>query len=154
MEIKYIRVPGFQVVGLAYQGKNEHQEISDVWTVFNHRSHEIKNIVAGPAYGICRIPPGLPDGVFEYICALPVSAVQDIPAGMVSRVVPEMKVAVFEHHGAIETLGETYTNIYQKWLPAAGVQPLENGFDMEVYKEDFTFFAPDSVMYIYVPVKE
>ena len=154
MEIKFKQISSFTVVGLPYQGKNENNEISALWPVFNCRAREIRHVTGDGAYGICSIPAGLPEGVFEYVCALPVVEAEVVPAGMVSRTIPDMKVAVFEHHGSVEKLGETYTNIYQKWLPAAGLQPLENGFDMELYKEDFTFFAPDSVMYIYVPVKE
>lgn len=154
MDIKYKHIPSMQVIGLRYQGKNEHGEIGSTWTVFNKRAHEIKNIKSGAAYGVCGIPSGLPEGEFEYICALPVEAVENVPEGMVARSLDAMKVAVFEHRGSVETLGETYTNIYQKWLPEAGLEPLKNGFDMEMYDNDFKDFSPESVMYIYVPVKE
>jgi predicted transcriptional regulator YdeE len=154
VDIKIQTIPDLKLVGMRYQGQNEHQEISDTWTIFNRRAREIKHLTHKAAYGVCRIPPGLPEGEFEYICALPVSEMEDIPEGMLARSLPSLKVAVFEHHGALETLGETYTSIYQKWLPEAGLKPLENGFDMEMYDEKFKDFAPDSVMYIYVPVKD
>ncbi len=154
MEIQRKHIPGFHVVGIRYQGKNEHNEIGAVWSVFNQRAGEIRHLVHGAAYGLCRVPAGLPEGEFEYICALPVREPSDVPEGMVARSLPDMQVAVFTHQGSAQTLGETYTNIYQKWLPEAGLEPLEIGFDMELYNQDFKNFAPDSVMYIYVPVKE
>lgn len=153
MRIQTKHLPAFTVVGMRYQGKNKKNEIADVWTEFNGRMNEVDNVVAGETYGICNIPTGLPDGDFEYICALPVRLAEEIPTGMISRSIEEMEVAVFEHRGSHEKLGETYTTIYQKWLPEAGLQPLKDGFDLEMYDEHFKDFSPDSIMYIYVPLK-
>lgn len=153
MGIQIKKIKAFKVIGLRYQGNNKNNEIADMWTKFNERQHEIHNFSGDEAYGICSIPSGLPEGEFEYICALPVSKVDEIPAGLVTRSYPAMSVAVFEQQGSYENLRKTYSNIYKKWLPEASLQPLENGFDLEVYDEKFRNFAPDSIMYIYVPIK-
>jgi AraC family transcriptional regulator len=72
---------------------------------------------------------------------------------MVVRMVPEQKYVVFEHRGSLKTLGQTYQNIYQAWLPQSGLQ-MAASFDMEVYTDEFKDFTPDdSGFYIYVPVK-
>ena len=152
MEIQTKKLEAFTIVCLCYQGNNKHDEIVDTWTAFNKRTHEIKNIAGNESFGICSIPDGLPEGEFEYICGLPVSQPVDIPAGMLIRSFPALEAAVFEHHGNHAGLSKTYSDIYQKWLPEAGLQPLENGFDLEVYDDKFKNFAPDSVMYIYVPL--
>lgn len=152
MEIQIKEIPAFTIIGVRYQGNNKNNEIADVWTKFNERQKEIGNFAGEGAYGICSIPAGLPEGEFEYICALPVSKVDDLPEGIVTRNYPAMRVAVFEQRGSYENLRKTYSNIYKKWLPEAGLQPLENGFDLEVYDDKFKGFAPDSVMYIYVPI--
>lgn len=153
MDISIKRLPALKLAGLRYQGKNEHNEIANTWTVFNQRLQEIKNNTGEAAYGVCFIPEGLAEGEFAYLCALPVSEITDIPQGMESLVLDPMQAAVFEHRGSYETLARTYTNIYQKWLPEAGLNPLIKGLDMEVYTEAFKDFAPDSIMYIHVPIQ-
>jgi AraC family transcriptional regulator len=114
-------LPALKLVGLRYQGKNENNEIADTWTAFNQRTQEIKNVINSAAYGVCFIPEGLPEGEFAYLCAFPVSEFRDIPAGMATLELEPIQAAVFEHRGAYETLGKTYANIYQKWLPEAGL---------------------------------
>ena len=153
MKVEIKHFAAFNIVGIQYLGKNEHSEIAMTWTAFNPRMDEIRHITGKTAYGICNIPDGLPEGDFEYICGLAVDQPGEIPNGMIARHLEEMQVAVFEHRGSFESLGETYSTIYQKWLPEAGLEPLKKGFDLEVYDEDFKDFAPDSIMYVYVPIK-
>jgi len=69
------------------------------------------------------------------------------------RAIPEYRYAVFAHRGSMETLGQTYQNIYKVWMPEAGLKPVEDGLDMEVYTEEFDAFSEKSVFYIYVPVQ-
>lgn len=153
MEYKLVDQPAFTVVGVLYQGKNQNHEINRLWDVFNRRAREIQDTLDGPAYGLCRIPAGLPEGEFEYVAGFPVSSTAHVPAGMVARSLPAMKCARFEHRGLLTSLGDTYNHIYQVALPQAGLQPLEPGLDFESYDEDFKIDSPDSVMYIWVPVK-
>ncbi len=161
MELEIKTLPGFKVVGLLYTGKNEHQEISALWGLFNERGEDLCPRDTKVCYGVCRVPGSTPGsasatastGDFEYLAGVEYKEGQPLPEGTVLREVPECSVAVFKHLGAAETLHQTYSNIYNTWLPASAYQPLEPGFDMEVYTDEFTFFAPDSVMYIYVPIK-
>ncbi len=153
MEIQIKHLPAMKLVGLCYRGKNENNEIAMTWSAFNRLSHKIKHFTGEAAYGVCSIPEGLPDGAFEYLCAFPVAKFEDIPQDMTEVELEPMQAAVFEHRGSYETLGDTYTAIYQKWLPEAGLKPLKNGLDLEVYTDAFKDFAPDSSMYIYVPIQ-
>lgn len=153
MQPKIVVRPAFSVVGLCYHGKNQNQEIAAMWGQFNQRAGEVKSNNAAEAFGVCSMPAGLPEGHFEYVAGFQVAEDTPVPEGMVKRSLPETKYAVFEHVGPLATLGETYRNIYQTWLPQAGLQPAENDMDMEVYDDRFKDFAPDSVMYLYIPVK-
>jgi predicted transcriptional regulator YdeE len=172
MELEIKKLPGFKVVGLLYTGKNENQEISALWGQFKERGEELCPRGTKVCYGICRVPgqESLAKGKlsfsgpeeqnagdtpvdFEYVAGVQYKEGQPLPKGTVIREVPECTVAVFKHVGAANTLHQTYNNIYGSWLPASAYQPLEPGFDVEVYTDEFTFFAPDSVMYIYVPIK-
>jgi predicted transcriptional regulator YdeE len=153
MEPKIVSLPAFQVVGVRYYGKNENQEISQLWQAGNQRFHEIKHITPGSdAYGICVTPPDSPTGEFEYVAGFQVDSGEDIPQGMVSRQVPAHTYAVFTHVGSLEKLRDTYTYIYQVWLPQSGYK-LASGLDFERYDEDFKDFSPDSRFYIYVPIE-
>lgn len=153
MELELKKIAPFKVVGLLYEGKNEHGEISKLWDAFNRRGNELCPASTKEVYGVCRMIPGRTDGSFEYVAAVRRDDLSNLPAGTVVREVPACTVAVFRHHGAADTLHDTYQKIYGEWLPSSAYQPLEPGLDMEVYNEEFTFFAPDSVMYIYVPVR-
>ena len=153
MELELKKITPFKVVGLLYKGKNEHHEISQLWEEFNQRGDELCPASAKESYGVCRMIPGSKDGSFEYLAGVNLDDLPHLPEGTIMREVPGCTVAVFRHVGAIETLNDTYKKIYSEWLPASAYRPLEPGFDMEVYNDEFTFFAPDSVMYIYVPVK-
>jgi predicted transcriptional regulator YdeE len=152
MEIKFVDLPAFTVMGMCYHGTNQHDEIGQLWDQFNKRASTIKHTVDGPVYGVCQMVEGLAKGEFEYVACCAVSKVEGIPQGMVTREIPALHCAVFAHRGAGEMLSQTYSDIYQKYLPEAGLTPLERGLDLEVYTDEFKFFAPDSVMYIYVPV--
>ncbi|MCU0486365.1 MAG: GyrI-like domain-containing protein [Anaerolineales bacterium] len=153
MEPKFVELPAFTVVGMRYYGRNENQEISQMWEVFNQKCCQIQHIHTGsPAYGVCFSVPGAPAGEFEYVASFAVDKVENVPAEMVVREVPAHKYAVFTHVGELDKLGETYRYIYQTWLPQSGYQATGD-LDFELYDEDFTGFAPDSRFYIYVALK-
>ena len=154
MEPKIVTKPAFHVVGMQYVGKNENNEIPEMWGEFVPRIDEPERIKPQVSYGLCDSSiEGLEDGVFEYVAGVEVSGPDVVvPEGMVLRSVPERKYAVFTHYGTLDTLGETYQNIYNTWLPQSGLE-VGNEFDMEVYDEDFIPDSPDSKLYIYVAVK-
>lgn len=153
MHYKLVEMPALTVVGLPYVGKNENQEITQLWGAFNQRSAEIRNQLPEAAYGVCILLADAPEGVFEYVAGFAVSVVEDLPAGMVVRQIPALTYAAFTHRGALNTLHQTYEAIYQDWLPQSGYE-LAAQLDMEVYDERFKDFSPDSELDLYVPVKK
>ncbi len=155
MDIKFINRPAFNVVGLCYHGDNKNQEISVMWGEFNKRGGEVEAIAVPHtlAYGVCDMVEGLPEGHFEYVAGLEAPDGAPVPTGMVMRRIPAQKYAIFEHHGALAGLHNTYQRIHNEWIPQAGLEVVQPGLDMEVYTDEFKDFAPDSVFYIYVPVK-
>lgn len=149
MEPKIIEKPAMTLVGIQYFGKNENNEIADLWSEFVPHMFKVKNLVF-TSFGFCDEPNE--NGEFVYIAASQVSKVEDLPEGWVVREVPANKYAVFTHHGLLDTLKDTYDYIYQTWLPQSGLE-LAGKYDMEVYDEKFKSGSPDSIMYIYLPVK-
>jgi predicted transcriptional regulator YdeE/DNA-binding transcriptional MerR regulator len=151
MDIRFVNKPAFSVVGLAYHGNNANNEIAQLWGEFNQKVGQLPDTCEA-TYGVCDMIPGLPEGHFEYVASYPLEEGQPVPAGLVVRHIPAHRFAVFAHRGGFEGLRQTYHNIYQVWMPEAGLKPI-SGMDMEVYTEEFDDFSPKSVFYIYVPVE-
>ncbi len=149
--IKFVNLPAFKVMGMKYRGKNLNQEISKLWGELNPRAGEIP-ITGDSAYGVCFMIPDAEKGEFEYVAGFEVKQYDRVPDGMLVVDVPAARYAVFAHRGSLETLGETYRQIYEEWFPGSSFKP-HGGYDMEVYNEDFKNFSPDSVFYIYEPVE-
>ena len=154
MDPKIVTKPAFKTVGLSYVGKNQHDEIGQLWGRFMPRINEPQRINPQTSYGLCiSALEGVQEGEFEYVAAVEVADDSHIPAGMVYREVPERKYAVFTHHGKLEKLHDTYQYIYDTALAQAGLQVHPDRYDMEVYTEDFTPGSDDSKLYIYVAIQ-
>lgn len=149
--IKFETLPSFKVMGMKYRGKNENNEISAMWSKLNPRAHEIP-MLSQCAFGVCFMISDARMDAFEYVAGFKVAADAVAPEGMVVVDVPENRYAVFEHRGSMESLRNTYNSIINEWFPRSGLHPI-GGYDMEIYDEKFKDFAPDSVFYIYEPVK-
>jgi len=157
MEPKIITKPEFTLIGMRYFGNNEHQEIFELWGKFNRRVEElggIENDTGEAAVGLNTTPVDAPeDGAFEYVAGVLVSEAGNVPEDFVIRHVPEYTYAVFAHKGDLPSLKHTYAYIYESWLPQSGYK-LPSKIDFEYYNEDFKYFQPDSVFYIYIPIEK
>jgi predicted transcriptional regulator YdeE len=150
MEIKTIQQPALTVVGLKYRGKNENDEIPQMWGALMSRTGEIANMSKEPvAYGVCT-NMDKESGEFDYIAGYRVSGSGEIPEGMVAFPLPAGKYAVFTT--TLPQLGDTYQNAYHTWLPEAGIEPTGD-LDIEVYDERFDPHNPDSVFDILILIK-
>jgi AraC family transcriptional regulator len=58
------------------------------------------------------------DGNFEYMTAVEVSKASDLPKGFKQLRIPAQHYAVFRHSGHVSTIGQTYSAIWNEWLPA------------------------------------
>jgi AraC family transcriptional regulator len=150
MEPKIINRPAFTVVGAKYHGKNENDEIPQMWGEFGPRMGEIKHVVdPHVAYGVMDNYDE-ESGTFDYLAGLEVESAVDLPEGMVGWEVPEQTYAVFT--STLPTLHETFQHIYETWLPQSGHQRA-GGPEFELYDENFDPQDESSEMYIYIPVK-
>jgi predicted transcriptional regulator YdeE len=148
MEPKIVTKPAFTVVGMEYRGKNDNNQIAQMWQEFIPRMREIKHgNYSWGTYGVCR---DLPEGEgMHYLAAVEVDQVEDLPAGMVVWEVPEQTYAVFPC--TLPTLHEAYRHAFETWLPGSGYRRAD-GPDFELYTEEFDARVADSRMYIYVPI--
>jgi AraC family transcriptional regulator len=151
MEPKMIKRAGFQVVGMKYRGKNEQKEIPQLWRQYGARWQEIENLVNEKvAYGVMDHFDE-DSGEFDYIAAMEVENVKDIPEGMVSVELPEQTYAVFPC--TLATIKESYDAALKKWLPESGYRH-SGGPEFELYDENFDAQDVHSEFYYYMPVKE
>lgn len=146
MEPRIVAKPAFQVVGLCYHGKNENNEIAQMWSKFVPRIGEIKHIAHG-SYGVCQ--PAEEDGCFQYLACMAVHRVEEIPEGMICWDVPEQTYAVFDC--TLPTIGETYQYAFQTWIPSSDYRSVK-GPDFEYYDESFDPDQEGSILHIYVPI--
>jgi predicted transcriptional regulator YdeE len=150
MEPKIVTKPAFTVVGMKYYGKNENNEIAQMWQQYLPRMGEIKNAVNAPVcYGVCGDLEE--SGRFSYLASLEVSEAADIPADMESWIVEEHEYAVFPC--TLTTIHETYEFAHNTWLPDSGYQrsPVP---DFELYDEAFDGTDPESLLYVYIPIEK
>jgi AraC family transcriptional regulator len=146
---KVMEREGFTVAGLKYRGKNENNEISQMWQELGPRVEEIKNMVGDVAYGISA-NMDMVTGEFEYIAGFEVSSAEALPEDMVSFEVPGGKYALFTT--TLPKIGETFQNIHHAWLPQTGHSPT-GGPEFELYDEKFNPQDPDSTFELYIPIR-
>ena len=94
MEIKTVEKKAFTVVGLKYRGKNEQNEIPQLWQALGPRSGEIQHRADHTtAYGICANMDEA-SGEFDYVAGFVVRSAEDVPQDMVAFEVPAARYAV------------------------------------------------------------
>jgi AraC family transcriptional regulator len=150
MEPKIVQKEAFSVVGLRYRGKNEQNEIPQLWGALMQRMGEIRHIIADhTSYGLSD---GFDHetGAFDYTAGFPVSSTADMPDGMVAVEVPGGTYAVFAC--SLRTMAETYDTAYQTWLPQSGHE-LGPGPVFELYDDRFDSEDPGSEFDIYLPIQ-
>jgi predicted transcriptional regulator YdeE len=161
MQPKYIQHAEQKVVGLGTRfisvlsaDKNNSQAIPKVWGQFMGQIGRIKNRVGHGCLGLVEMLPekdrGHPEEMF-YIAGAEVADVESPPAGMILRVIPAGRYALFTHKGKLDGLGETMAEIYQGWLPTSGVK-LREGAHLEVYDQRFMPGKDESELDVLLPV--
>lgn len=149
MEIKIVEKEAFTVVGLKYRGKNENNEIPQLWQALGPRTGEITQMTGEPlAYGISA-NMDMETHEFDYIAGFRVHSAGEVPTGMIAFEVPQARYAVFAT--TLPQIGETFQNAYHTWLPGAGHQP-SGGPELEVYDERFDPQDPNSEFELYIPI--
>jgi AraC family transcriptional regulator len=76
------------------------------------------------------------DGNFEYMAAVQVTKVSDLPKELRQWRIPAQHYAVFRHDAHVSTIGQTYEAIWNEWLPAHG-RRVANGPAIERHLETF-----------------
>jgi AraC family transcriptional regulator len=149
MEGKIVNTKEIKAVGYVYYGDNCKGEIPELWNVFNKNYMSIQHKHSSMlCYGICDDMPDA-EGKFHYVACAEVDSFEDMPAGMVTRVVPAGKYVMYTFSGPLQNLGEFYENMFTKWIPAADYE-VEDRPQIELYDNRFSV---NGEFDIYIPIK-
>ena len=121
-----------------------------LWAEFLARLAEVGNKVGGNCFGIVQQTAENSD-LLEYVAAIEVSTLKDIPNGMFSLIIEESTYAKFAHTGAVSHLDNTVNYIYSSWLLNACTKH-SYGPDIEIYGEEYQPNSNDSVIYYSIPL--
>ncbi len=144
----------FLLVGFAdYGAFFETGEIPMIWDRFVKVMQEVPNrINPSTSYGVeFYTEECLAMQKWNYMAAVEVSTLEDIPITMVGKVIPARLYAVFTHKGRLDGISHTFRAIYDEWLPTSDYQP-DGSFDFEFYGERFRGDTAESEVDIYLPV--
>ena len=151
MEPKIVKRDAFNIVGMLYRGKNENQEIPQLWGQFGPKWKEIKHIVNPEVcYGVMDNYDES-SGEFDYVAAMEVERIEEIPEGIVGWEVPEQTYAVFPC--TLPKIKEAYDYALHKWLPESAYEHT-GSIEFELYGETFNSEDASSELYYYMPIKE
>ncbi|AMC34290.1 GyrI-like domain-containing protein [Janthinobacterium sp. B9-8] len=90
---------------------------------------------------------------FEYMCAIEVASLQNLPADMGWMRIASQQYAVFKHSGPAAHLGETWEAICNEWLPNSDYQSAHKP-DFETYDASFNWNAGIGEIEIWISIAD
>lgn len=96
------------------------ENIPQHWQEFSSYLGNVPGQVGNDSYGICSAANA---DSFDYVTAVEIEGQPNLPNGFTTLEVAPHRYAVFIHSGHISTIAQTISAIWQKWLPASGLQP-------------------------------
>lgn len=152
MEPEIVTRTEAKVIGIARQYQEEDLNIDTLWSAFRPDVPRIANRVGQDAFGIYEEYQETGDSVgFTYICSVEVTDFDNVPEGMITRIIPEHLYAAFRHEGPISYLPETLKYIWGSWLPKSNYEYVEKP-DFELYAQGPQPESPDKILFLYIPV--
>lgn len=146
-----------KVVGMKIRTNIKENLIPQLWIDFIARMEELDEIaVPNCSLGVCLYEANIEHEeteMFDYLVCKVVKNDSLIPSGMVYHEIPAQLVAVFTHLGSLDTLGDTYDYIYNKWLPQSEYKIVEAD-EVEWYDSRFKYGEKESQMDIHIPISK
>ena len=115
---------------------SEGEDIYQLWQTFDFHVKEIKHKIDGACYELHTYPEDPQSGnAPEYLVSVAVTAVEDVPEGLVVRRLPAGRYAVFTHRlanggftGCNDTMNAWLKNGTYKLSPNASIQVFDARF--------------------------
>jgi predicted transcriptional regulator YdeE len=147
MEPKFVDLDAFTVMGVSVHSMPDKVDFGAFWeNEYMPHDEAIRALSTdGAYYGVWFPHHG--DGIPDYVAGMAVADNAPVPEGAIARQVPGSRYAVFEC--TMETIGATYSYVYDSWLPASPYEFTPGGADFEYYPpQDATGASPA----VYIPV--
>ncbi len=149
MAPRIIYKAGFTVVGLVHMGEIKDGSKDALWEELGRRYKEIPQADPDIGFGVHTKA----DGELRYLAGLRAGHLGELPAGMIKQAFPPHVYAVFTHRGRMEALPSSIDSIFQSWLPTSSYN-LDGEYYFEYYDDRFQPNSRDSVIFLWVPVRE
>jgi AraC family transcriptional regulator len=126
------------------------QGIPFQWQQFVPYIGHIPGQIGQTTYGLCCNQDG--DGAFDYVCGVEVSRFDEVPPELQRVRVPKQRYAVFTHDGHVSRLRAVAYTIWNKRLPALGLDVAEAP-DFELYDDRVDPKTGMGTVEVWVPIK-
>lgn len=150
MHPEIVSKDAFTAVGIRIHTSPKSNEISELWQRHGERLGEVPNPAQDGAYGIMEMTD-MAATAMDYMAAVVVTEMGDMPDGMSQWDVPAGTYAVFE--STLPALGQKFDTFYQEWLPSSDYQRAA-GPEFEQYGPTFDPHDPESKLSVYIPVQK
>lgn len=146
------------VAGYEVKDSMDHEQIMKCWMNLMQNYESIKSATGDVLYGVTyfadNYDPKTEKG-YAYLACTQVSSEEGLPKGIVLHKVPASNYLVFEHKGSLSRLEQSFTYIFEKYLPNSK-REFSNSDVLETY--DYRYNAenpedPESLIEIWIPVK-
>lgn len=153
MEPRIVVKNQFKIVGMeivtTISDNVENYVIPKFWQdIFVPRMKEIKGIVGNYAIAYEEFRPNVAEDGIYHLAAMEVSEFEDIPEGMITKIIPASKYAVFTTHNesedCLEENHKTCNYIFGTWIP-------NTEYEIDDYSVEF-YYAEKTEHYI--PIKQ
>ena len=121
------------------------------------RLYKTADPFTGIGYSICETQQAAytKDGdiSFSVVVGGSVNNFDHLPQGLIKKILPAGRYAVFTHRGTFANLCKTYQYIYGTWLLTTK-EELDDREDFEVYEREVSSFDdPSNEVKIFIPLK-
>jgi predicted transcriptional regulator YdeE len=139
------------LVGTMVTGKPEDivPQMNDIWmNQFIPHAEQLRPFSLDDAFYGAWI--WVDENTTAYLAGMAVEALPEIPQGLMEKVLPAAKYAVFDC--TVSTIGQTYDQAYREWLP-------NSPYEYDITASDFEYYPPstesgDRLAQIFIPIRE
>jgi AraC family transcriptional regulator len=157
VEVNFIERNEFMLIGIEDYTKNDFEIINKCWSTLYSRIDEIKNrINTDTVYGFQDYSKDfdIVNLSFNYIAAVEVSSLDNIPEGMTGKLIPASKYAVFTQFGPKRELSKVIRYIYTMWFSESDYELNDDVCgDFEYYDKQWDCNEHSCKVDIYIPIK-
>jgi len=137
-----------------YRKFEERAAIPGQWQRFAPFIGSVPGQQGRDAFGVC-LAPSTGDEGFDYLTAVAVRSLNDLPEGLSGLRLARRRYAVFPHADHVSKIGATCNAIFAQWQPPSGLAlASEPVFLVEHYGPAFDPISGLGAMQLWVPLKD